>query len=101
MSDGCCGDERKGPDGVNTDALKRLRRAEGQVRGIIRMVEDEKYCPEILTQIAAARAALRKAGLVILKRHMESCVTNAVRSGEEEGAELIDEMMGLLDRYGV
>lgn len=91
----------KGPEGINQDALKRLKRAEGQVRGIIRMVEEEVYCPEILTQIAAARSALRKAGLTVLKRHVESCVSDAVRAGEQEGAALIDEMMMILDRHGI
>ena len=99
--DKTCHIPKKGPDGVNTDALKRLKRAEGQVRGIIRMVEDENYCPDILTQIAAARSALRKAGLSILKRHVESCVADAIRSEEDEGDVLIDEMMMVLDRHGI
>ena len=99
--DKVCHIPTKGPDGINDDALKRLRRAEGQVRGIIRMVEDETYCVDILTQISAARSALRKAGLSILKRHVESCVSNAVRSGEDEGDALIDELMMVLDRHGI
>lgn len=99
--DKVCHIPTKGPDGINDDALKRLRRAEGQVRGVIRMVEDETYCVDILTQISAARSALRKAGLSILKRHVESCVSNAVRSGEDEGEALIDELMMVLDRHGI
>lgn len=99
--DKVCHIPTKGPDGINNDALKRLRRAEGQVRGIIRMVENENYCVDILTQISAARSALRKAGLSILKRHVESCVSNAVRSGEDEGDALIDELMMVLDRHGI
>lgn len=91
----------KGPEGINEDALRRLKRAEGQVRGILRMVEEEVYCPEILTQIAAARSALRKVGLSVLKRHVESCVSDAVRAGEQEGEALIDEMMMVLDRHGI
>ncbi|MCK5249154.1 MAG: metal-sensitive transcriptional regulator [Spirochaetaceae bacterium] len=86
---------------MNADAFKRLKRAEGQVRGIIRMVEDENYCPDILIQIAAARSALRKAGLSILKRHVESCVADAIRSEEDEGDALIDEIMMVLDRHGI
>ncbi len=99
--DKACHITKKGPDGVNADAFKRLKRAEGQVRGIIRMVEDENYCPDILTQIAAVRSALRKAGLSILKRHVESCVADAIRSEEDEGDALIDEMMMVLDRHGI
>ena len=86
---------------MNADAFKRLKRAEGQVRGIIRMVEDENYCPDILIQIAADRSALRKAGLSILKRHVESCVADAIRSEEDEGDALIDEIMMVLDRHGI
>ena len=96
-----CRMTKKGPQGLNVDAVKRLKRAEGQIRGVIRMVEDEAYCPDILTQIAAARAALRKAGLGILKRHVESCVADAVRAGESQGKSLIDEMMTVLDRHGI
>jgi len=99
--DAACRTPKHGPSGVNADALRRLKRAEGQIRGIIRMVEDEAYCPDILTQVAAARSALRKAGLSVLKRHVESCVADAVRSDEREGAALIDEMMTILDRHGV
>lgn len=92
--------DRHGPAGVNADALKRLRRAEGQVRGIIRMVEEEKYCIDILDQIEAARSALRKAGQLILRRHIDHCVTGAVRSGGAESDALIDELMLALDRQG-
>jgi DNA-binding FrmR family transcriptional regulator len=99
--DHSCTKPESGPPGANADALKRLRRAEGQIRGVIRMVEDEVYCPEILTQISAARSALRKAGLSILKRHVESCVSDAVRAGENEGHALIDEMITVLDRHGI
>ena len=96
-----CHATKKGPAGVNQDALRRLRRAEGQVRGIARMVEEEAYCPEILTQIAAVRSALRKVGLVILKRHVESCVSDAIRADKDGGESLIDEMMMVLDRHGI
>jgi len=101
IMDKACHIPKKGPGGINDDAFRRLKRAEGQVRGILRMVESESYCPDILTQIAAARSALRKAGLSILKRHVESCVADAVRSGEDEGDALIEEMMMVLDRHGI
>ena len=96
-----CRMPNKGPQGLNVEAVKRLKRAEGQIRGVIRLVDDEAYCPDILTQIAAARAALRKAGLGILKRHVKACVSDAVRAGESQGKSLIDEMMTVLDRYGI
>ncbi|MCG8453206.1 MAG: metal-sensitive transcriptional regulator [Spirochaetales bacterium] len=93
----CC-QEKKGPEGVNQDALKRLKRAQGQVGGVIRMVEMEAYCPDILVQISAARAALQKASLSILRRHVESCVTDALRT--DDGLASIDELMRVIERHG-
>ena len=88
--------EKHGPHGVNQKALRRLKNIEGQVRGIQRMVENEKYCVDILTQISAVRAALKSVGLVILKRHIESCVSDAIQSGGEERLQIIDELMSIL-----
>ena len=67
------------------DHLKRLRRVEGQVRGIAKMVEDDKYCIDILTQVSAATKALQSVALNLLDDHMAHCVVNAARAG---GAEL-------------
>src|SRR5262249_34137592 len=64
-----------------TSALKRLQRIEGQVRGLSRMVEEDRYCIDIVTQIAAVRAALRRAEEEILRDHVASCVDAAFRSG--------------------
>ena len=63
---------------------KRLRRIEGQVRGIARMIEDDKYCIDVLTQISAANSALRSVALNLLDEHLNHCVTRAVA---EEGPE--------------
>lgn len=63
---------------------KRLRRIEGQVRGIARMIEEDKYCIDVLTQISAANSALRSVALNLLDEHLGHCVTNAVA---EEGPE--------------
>jgi CsoR family transcriptional regulator, copper-sensing transcriptional repressor len=66
----------------NKDAyLRRLRRIEGQVRGIARMVEDDKYCIDILTQVSAATKALQSVALVLLEEHMGTCVVDAAREG--------------------
>ena len=62
--------------------LKRLVRIEGQVRGLARMVEDDRYCIDIVTQIAAARAALRRLEEEVLRDHVAHCVEHAVRSGD-------------------
>jgi DNA-binding FrmR family transcriptional regulator len=67
--------------------VKRLHRIEGQVRGIERMVEDERYCVDVLTQIAAATTALESLAFEILEGHVESCVAGALSSGDEKVAE--------------
>ena len=76
-------------------SLKRLKRIEGQVRGLARMVEDDRYCIDVVTQIAAVRAALRGAEEEILKDHVAHCVEHAISSGNKaeqrrKVAELID-----------
>ncbi len=79
------------------DLLVRLRRIEGQVRGIQKMVEKDKYCVDILTQINAARGALNKVGLNILDNHIHGCVRDAIQ--EEKGEEIIDELMEVLEKF--
>lgn len=64
--------------------LKRLRRIEGQVRGLQRMVEDDKYCIDILTQVSAATKALQSFSLELLEEHLSHCVADAVRTGGDE-----------------
>ena len=71
--------------------LSRLRRIEGQVRGIARMVEEEKYCIDILTQIAAASSALQSVALGLLDGHLNSCVLDAAKQSEDAGKEKLDE----------
>jgi DNA-binding FrmR family transcriptional regulator len=66
------------------DYLKRLRRIEGQVRGIAKMVDDDKYCIDILTQVSAATKALQSVALALLEEHMGSCVVDAARAGGPE-----------------
>ena len=63
------------------DYLKRLRRIEGQVRGIAKMVDDDKYCIDILTQVSAATKALQSFALGLLEEHLGSCVVDAARAG--------------------
>lgn len=63
---------------------KRLKRIEGQIRGIAKMVENDKPCEEILIQIGAAKAALHKTGQAILEGHLHHCVLDAIREGDEE-----------------
>ena len=80
--------------------LQRLRKIEGQVRGIARMIEDERYCVDILTQLRAARAALRRVEDSVLREHVEHCVAQAIRSGdpaEQHGK--VDELLAVLGRF--
>jgi DNA-binding FrmR family transcriptional regulator len=65
--------------------LKRLARIEGQVRGIARMVDEDKYCIDVLTQVSAATKALQAVSLALLDEHLAHCVANAVAAGGEEG----------------
>jgi CsoR family transcriptional regulator, copper-sensing transcriptional repressor len=62
--------------------ISRLKRIEGQVRGLEKMVEDDRYCIDVLTQVNAARAALEKVGLLLLRNHTEHCVADAIRAGD-------------------
>jgi DNA-binding FrmR family transcriptional regulator len=85
---------------IHKACLPRLRRIEGQVRGIARMVEEERYCTDILTQLLAARAALKKVEDEILKGHVEHCVENAVTSGDAaEQRRLVAELLEVFGRF--
>jgi DNA-binding FrmR family transcriptional regulator len=68
---------------AKTSVLKRLRRIEGQVRGLGRMVEDDRYCIDVITQLGAVRAALRAAEEEILRDHASTCVAHAIASGNK------------------
>ena len=81
--------------------LKRLNRIEGQVRGLARMVEDDRYCIDIVTQIAAVRAALRKAEEEILREHVAHCVEHAIASGDKaDQRRKVAELMDVMGRAG-
>ncbi len=79
--------------------LKRLSRIEGQVRGIVRMVEEDRYCIDVVTQISAVRAALRRAEEEILRDHVGHCVEHAIASGNKsEQRKKVAEIMDVLGR---
>ena len=99
----CCGGEAPETQhgyASNKEAhLKRLRRIEGQVRGIARMVDEDRYCIDVLTQLQAVRAALRRVETEILKDHLDHCVTGALVDGNEaERRAKAAELMAVLDR---
>ena len=84
---------------IKDSSLKRLNRIGGQVRGIARMVEDDRYCIDIVTQIAAVRAALRRAEEEILRDHVGHCVEDAITSGNRaEQRRKIAELMAVVTR---
>lgn len=79
--------------------LTRLRRIEGQVRGLQRMVEADRYCPDVMTQIASVQAALRSVGREVMRQHLEHCVTEAIRSDDPAATDrMYDELMELMYR---
>ena len=81
--------------------LGRLARIEGQVRGLIRMVEEERYCIDVLTQLEAVKAALNRVGIEVLKGHAAHCVAHAIKSGNaRDQREKFDELVELFSRYG-
>ncbi|MCZ7537199.1 MAG: metal-sensitive transcriptional regulator [Acidimicrobiia bacterium] len=84
---------------MNTDDLvRRLRRVEGQVRGIAQMVEDDRYCIDVLTQIAAATRALQSVAVGMLDDHLRHCVVDAAARGGDEADERISEATSAIER---
>ncbi|RYM02143.1 transcriptional regulator [Sporolactobacillus sp. THM7-7] len=77
--------------------INRLKRVEGQVRGLQKMVEDDRYCIDILIQLSAAQAALKKIGFSVLERHTKTCVTRAVEEGH--GSHQIEELLKVLKQF--
>src|SRR5699024_11570732 len=77
--------------------INRLKRIEGQVRGIQNMIEEDRYCIDILVQISAINAALKKVGFSVAERHMEHCVSHAVKSGE--GNDAIKELIEVMKHF--
>ena len=79
---------------LEKDALKRLKRIEGQVVGIQKMIQERRYCMDIVNQISAVEAALHKVSALVLRNHMETCVLSAFRSTDKEGVrQKVDELM--------
>ncbi len=83
----------------NKEAIrKRLRRVEGQVRGVQRMVDEDRYCIEILEQVSAATRALQAVALELLDDHLAHCVSDAVRKGGDEATQKLDEASAAIGR---
>ena len=91
-----CSDRKKHrSDEEKKDLLKRLRRAEGQIRGIENMIENDAYCPDVLVQVSAVTAALNSFNKELLACHMRSCVTEDIRAGKDDA---IDEFVKVMQK---
>ena len=105
---GCgCGttESKRGRQAVAVDPeimdrnLKRLRRVEGQVRGLQKMVEEQRYCADIMTQISAVHEALRGVGLELMRNHLKHCAATAIRTGGTDADAMYDELLDLMHKY--
>lgn len=84
-------------DREKTDIKKKLRRTSGQINGIEKMVDEGRYCVDILQQIMAARAAHNQVALIMIESHTKSCVVNAIKENRTE--EAVDELIGVLSKF--
>jgi len=86
--------------GIKTANLKSLRRIEGQIRGLERMLEDDRYCPDIITQIASVQGALRGVGRALMRNHLQHCATSAMREGNpEKTRQVYDELLEVIYKH--
>jgi CsoR family transcriptional regulator, copper-sensing transcriptional repressor len=85
--------------GVKERNLKRLRRIEGQVRGLQKMVEEDRYCADILVQISSVHEALRSVGKELVRNHLKHCATGAIRHGGEDAEGMYDELVEMMYRH--
>lgn len=81
---------------MKRDLERRLNRAIGQLKGVKDMIDDNRYCGDVLTQLAAAESAIRRVSELVLKEHMRTCVVEEIRSGNDE---VVDEVMQLMRRF--
>ena len=79
--------------------LKRLRRIEGQVRGLQKMVEEDRYCADVMTQISSVQEALRSVSRELMRNHLKHCAAGAIRSGPAEAEAMYDELVDLMYKH--
>ncbi len=94
-------EEKKLSQANDKDALiRRLKRIEGQVKGIQKMVDEERYCVDVLVQISAIRSAINKVGTIILENHVKGCVSQSLKNGDDESTEvMINELISTIDKF--
>jgi DNA-binding FrmR family transcriptional regulator len=86
------------PD-IKARNLRRLRRIEGQVRGLQKMVEEDRYCAEIMTQISSVHEALRAVGRELMRNHLKHCATAAIRQGDGKADAMYDELVEMMYKH--
>ena len=86
------------PD-IKAANLRRLRRIEGQVRGLQKMVEEDRYCADIVTQVASVQEALRGVARQLMRNHLKHCATSAIKQGEAEADAMYDELLDLVYKH--
>lgn len=84
---------------VKRATLTRLRRIEGQIRGVQKMIEEERYCADVLTQLASIQEALRSTGREVMRNHLQHCATQAIRRDEASARAMYDELLDLMYRH--
>ena len=94
----CCCKHKETPRSqeLQADLHKRLNRAIGQLNGVKAMLDDNRYCGDVLIQLAAAQSAVRKVSELVLKNHMETCVVEQIRQGNDQ---VVEEALGLIKRF--
>ena len=103
VQDAEAGDEQRKAVAVDPDAkarnVRRLRLIEGQVRGLQKMVEEDRYCADILMQISSVHEALRSVGRELMRNHLKHCATSAIAQGPESAEPMYDELVDLMYRH--
>jgi DNA-binding FrmR family transcriptional regulator len=100
-----CEAEAEGARAVGVDPLikaanlRRLRRIEGQVRGLHRMVEEDRYCADIITQVASVQEALRGVGRQLMRNHLKHCATSAIKKSDADAEAMYDELLELVYKH--
>jgi DNA-binding FrmR family transcriptional regulator len=84
---------------IKASNLTRLRRIEGQVRGLQKMVEEDRYCPDVLTQISSVHEALRGVARELMRNHLKHCATAAIKAGDESAEVMYDELVELMHKH--
>ena len=86
------------PD-IKARNLKRLRRIEGQVRGLQKMIDEDRYCADVMTQIGSVHEALRAVGQELMRNHLRHCATSAIKAGSNDAEAMYDELIDMMYRH--